>query len=82
MSISISIVGTLYVIGGEEDHDMSSQVDMVDVISGMTSRGPSMRHPRLWHATAVSTTLLFVFGGFDDTAENVSCEVFNPSTRQ
>ncbi len=82
MCIFIFCVGSLYVTGGRvrEGHDrrLSSQVDVVDVRSGETSRGPSMRHPREWHATAASPTSLFAFGG--DTTAN-SCEVFNPQTR-
>ncbi len=83
MSISISPVGSLYVTGGDvrEGHDRrpSSQVDVVDVRSGETSRGPSMRHPRSWHATAASPTSLFAFGGLPVLD---SCEVLNPQMRQ
>ncbi len=75
MNISITLVGRLYVTGGIR----SSQVDVVDLSSGETSRGPSMRRPRYWHAAAASTTSLFVLGG-DDTEKSV--EVFNPQTRQ
>ncbi len=75
MNISITLVGSLYVTGGFQ----SSQVDVVDVSSGETSRGPSMRHPRYWHSAAASMTSLFVFGG-DATEKSV--EVFNPQTRQ
>ncbi len=75
MVISISIVGCLYVTGG----NISSAVDVVDVGSGVASRGPPMRHPRVSHAAAASPTLLFVFGG-DDTDKSV--EVFYPQTRQ
>ncbi len=83
MSISISPVGSLYVSGGYvvEGHDRrpSSQVDVVDVRSGASSRGPSMRHRRRWHAAAGSPTSLFAFGCW--LTEN-SCEVFNAHTRQ
>ncbi len=76
MIISIQfIVGSLYVTGGA----FLTQVDVVDVRSGETSRGPSMRHPRFRHAAAASTTSLFVFGA-DDTGN--SCEVFNAQARQ
>ncbi len=84
MSISISPVGSLYVTGGFVGEGLdqlpSSQVDVVDVRSGETSRGPSMRHRRRWHAAAASPTSLFAFGGglFTDN----SCEVFNAHTRQ
>ncbi len=60
MVISISHVGSLYVTGGGSS---SSQVDVVDVRSGDTSRGPPMRHRRASHAVAASQTSLFVFGG-------------------
>ncbi len=81
MNISISPVGNLHVTGGVmRDYSLSSQVDVVDLSSGETSRGPSMRHPRLGHAAAASTTSLFVFGGVDDIDKSV--EVFNPQTRQ
>ncbi len=84
MSISISPVGSLYVTGGYvvEGHDRrpSRQVDVVDVRSGETSRGPSMRQPRYWHAAAAaSPTSLFAFGGVPSPN---SCEVFNAQTRQ
>ncbi len=86
MNISISLVGSLYVTGGFRSSqvfhsrpDMSSQVDVVDLSSGETSRGPSMRRSRFFHAAAVSTTSLFVFGG---EATYKSVEVFNPQTRQ
>ncbi len=72
--IFIFCVGSLYVTGG--NYNPSSQVDVVDVRSGETSRGPSMCQPRIWHAAAASPTSLFAFGG-----EN-SCEVFNAQTRQ
>ncbi len=75
MNISIPPVGSLYVTGGAE----SSQVDVVDLSSGETSRGPSMRQPRAAHAAAASATSLFVFGG-DATEKSV--EVFKPQTRQ
>ncbi len=75
MNISIPPVGSLYVTGGFR----SSQVDVVDLSSGETSRGPSMRRPRFLHAAAASTTSLFVFGG--DATRN-SVEVFKPQTRQ
>ncbi len=79
MVISISLVGSLYVTGGAKALQVSSQVDVVDVSSGETSRGPSMRNPRYWHAAAASTTSLFVFGG---RGTYKSVEVFNPQTRQ
>ncbi len=83
MGVSIYPVGSLYVTGGYvvEGHDRrpSRQVDVVDVRSGETSRGPSMRHPRLLHAAAASPTSLFVFGGLPALD---SCEVFNAQTRQ
>ncbi len=80
MNISISLAGRLYVTGGEVDILISSsQVDVVDLSSGETSRGPSMRNPRYWHAAAASPTSLFVFGGL---ATEISVEVFNPQTRQ
>ncbi len=75
MNISIPPVGSLYVTGGF----LSSQVDVVDLSNGETSRGPSMRRPRLGHAAADSPTSLFVFGGL---ATDKSVEVFNPQTRQ
>ncbi len=82
MNISISLVGSLYVIGGEmADQSASSEVDVVDVSWGQTNRGPSMRHPRVGHAATSSTTSIFVFGGlYTDTKD--SCEVFNPQTKQ
>ncbi len=83
MSISISPVGSLYVTGGyvDEGHIVypSNQVDVVDVRSGETSRGPSMRQPRVGHTAAASPTSVFVFSGED--TEN-SCKVFNAQTRQ
>ncbi len=85
MNISISPVGSLHVTGGAMGDvflprpALSSQVDVVDLSSGETSRGPSMRHPRVVHAAAASTTSLFVFGG-DATGKSV--EVFNPQARQ
>ncbi len=75
MNISISLVGSLYVTGGIQ----SSQVDVVDLSSGETSRGPSMHHSRFFHATAASPTSLLVFGG---QCTEKSVEVFNPQTRQ
>ncbi len=75
MNISISLVGSLYVTSSSR----SSQVDVVDLSSGETSTGPSMRHPRACHAAAASPTSLFVFGGL--VTDN-SVEVFNPQTRQ
>ncbi len=82
MNISISLVGSLYVSGGAVGkHDrLVSQVDVVDVRSGVTNRGPSMHHPRASHASAASTTSLFAFGGVDDNLN--SCEAFNAQTRQ
>ncbi len=68
--------------GGYVDGVVSSsnRVDVVDVRSGEASSGPSMHHPRNWHAAAEdSPTSLFVFGG-DDTAS--SCEVYDAQTRQ
>ncbi len=64
MIILISPVGGLYFIGGG---GMSSQVDVVDVSSGETSRGPSILHPHRWLAAAVSPTSFFVLSGSDDT---------------
>ncbi len=84
MNIPISLVGSLYVSGGSVrgDDRLVSQVDVVDVSSGETSRGPSMRHPRALHAAAAaSTTSIFVFGGVDDSGLK-SCEMLNPHTRQ
>ncbi len=81
MSTSNFLVGSLYATGGNvgEGFSPSSQVDVVDVRSGETSRGPSMRQPRSRHAAAASPTSLIVFGCWP--AEN-SCEVFNAQTRQ
>ncbi len=80
VNISISPVGSLHVTGGVmRDYSSSSQVDVVDLSSGETSRGPPMRHRRYWHAAAASPTSLFVFGG-DATEKSV--EAFNPQTRQ
>ncbi len=85
MNISISLQGSLYVTGGAVDEvdDLisSSQVDVFDLSSCETRRGPSMRHPRESHAAAVSTTSLFVFGGLYTETGN-SCELFNAQTRQ
>ncbi len=76
MSISISLVGSLYVTGGEVGEAvMSNRVDVVDVRSGETSRGPSMRHPRVGHAAAASPTSVFVFG-------SLLWELLNPQARQ
>ncbi len=77
MNISISPVGSLYVTGGIR----SSQVDVVDLNRGETSRGPSMRHPRACHAATASPTSLFVFGGLYTETKN-SCELFNAQTKQ
>ncbi len=78
------IVGNLYVTGGTVgdmfDHISSSRVDVVDVISGDASRGPSMRHRHRCHAIAVSATSLFVFGSLCDIED--SCEVFSPQARR
>ncbi len=69
MNISISLVGSLHVTGGALVNlsyprpAMSSQVDVVDLSSGETSKGPPMRNPRFGHAAAASTTSLFLFGG-------------------
>ncbi len=83
MSISISPVGSLHVTGGalgDLFHPRpTSQVDVVDLSSGETSRGPPMRHPRYWHAAAASPTSLFVFGGH---ATDKSVEVLYPQTWQ
>ncbi len=80
MCIFIFCVGSLYVTGGYVDEGsfryLSSQVDVVDVRSGETSRGPSMRHRPWGHATAASPASLFAFGAGN------SCEVFNAQTRQ
>ncbi len=69
--------------GGYVDGVVSSsnRVDVVDVRSGEATSGPSLHHPRNWHAAAASSssTSLFVFGG-DDTAS--SCEVYDAQTRQ
>ncbi len=75
MNISITLVGRLYVTGGSR----SSQVDVVDLSSGETSRGPPMHHPRLGHAATASPTSLFAIGGY---GTHKSVEVFNPQTRQ
>ncbi len=45
MIILISPVGGLYITGSG---GMSSQVDVIDVSSGETSRGPSILHPHRW----------------------------------
>ncbi len=83
MNISISPEGSLHVTGGALGHALNprptSKVDVVDLSSGERSRGPPMRHPRFRHAAAASTTLLFVFGGIDDSGLN-SCEAFNHQT--
>ncbi len=85
MNISISLLGSLYVTGGAvnevDDLISSSAVNIVDVSSGETSRGPSMRHPREAHAAAASSTSLFVFGGLYTETGN-SCERFNAQTKQ
>ncbi len=70
MIVFISPVGGLYVACG----GMSSQVDVVDVSSGETSRGPSILHPHRWLAAAASPTSLFVFSGVDGGILN-SCEL-------
>ncbi len=73
MIILISPVGGLYVTGGGE---MLNQVDVVDVSSGETSKGPSMRHLRSSHAAAASPTSLFVFSGVDGVfSTHVNCQV-------
>ncbi len=85
MNISISSIGSLHVAGGtfgdafNPRPAISNQVEVVELSSGETSRGPPMRHPRVWHAAAASPTSLFVFGGL---ATDKSVEVFNPQTRQ
>ncbi len=80
MNISISLVGSLHVTGGVmRNYSSSSQVDVVDLSSGETSRGPPMRHSRFFHAAAASPKSLFVLGG---DATDKSVEVFNPQTRQ
>ncbi len=78
MCIFIFCEGSLYVTGG--CFSQSKQVDVVDVRSGWTSRGPSMRQPRVGHAAAASPTSLFAFGGCWPNGD--SCELFNPQTRQ
>ncbi len=81
MSISIALVGSLYITGGIVDYQSSSQVNVVDVSSGETSRGSSMHNPRRWHAATASQTSLFVFDGVDAGTRN-SCEVFSAQTKQ
>ncbi len=81
MSDSISLVANLYVTGGKVRNSSSSQVDVVDVRSGQTCGGPSMRYPRRCHAAAASPTSLFVFSGVNNGTLN-SCEIFNAQTRQ
>ncbi len=79
----MSPVGSLHVPGGALGNvfnlEPASQVDVVDLSNGETSRGPPMRRRRYWHAAAASPTSLFVFGG---DATDKSVEVFNPQTRQ
>ncbi len=57
----IIFLGKLYVTGGGESG--STQVDVIDVVSGETISGPPMSHPRNWHAAAASQKSLFIFGG-------------------
>ncbi len=81
MNILIALVGNLYITGGIVDYQSSSQVNIVDVSSGETTRGPPMHKPRRWHTTAASLTSIFVFDGVDAGTSN-SCEVFSGQTRQ
>ncbi len=61
MALPLSFVGKLYVTGGGESG--STQVDVVDVVSGDLTSGPPMSHSRYWHAAAASPKSLFIFGG-------------------
>ncbi len=87
MYMSISCVGSLHVTGGElgdvlhPREAMSSQVDVVDLSSGETSRGPPMRNRRDCHAAVASLTSLYVFGGLYAETKNL-CELFNAQTKQ
>ncbi len=81
MNILIALVGNLYITGGIVDYQSSSQVNVVEVSSGETTRGTSMHNPRRWHATAASKTSLFVFDGVDAGTSN-SFEVFSAQTKQ
>ncbi len=63
------MAGRLYVTGGF-CKDMSvvlKDVFIVDAENGALTRAPPMRNGRCAHATATTSTSLFVFGGENET---------------
>ncbi len=76
------MAGRLYVTGGfcKDMSDVKMDVLIVDVDNGVLTRAPPMRIGRCAHATATTSTSLFVFGGKNETSLLSSCEEFNSQT--
>ncbi len=72
----------LYVTGGiDESDNWVGNVDVVDAASGAVKRAPAMGETRAFHSVAVSSSSIFVFGGFNKRAtesSKTSCEMFSP----
>ncbi len=76
------MAGRLYVTGGfcKDMSDVKTDVLIVDVENGALTRAPPMKNGRWAHATAATSTSLFVFGGENETGLLSSCEEFNSQT--
>ncbi len=76
------MAGRLYVTGGfcKDMSDVMTDVFIVDVENGALTRVPPMGFGRCAHATATTSTSLFVFGGKNETSLLSSCEEFNSQT--
>ncbi len=68
----------LYIIGDKKKHQLGySNVDVVNLSTGMTFEAASMQTPRISPAVTSSESSLFVFGGCQDEECLSSCEMFN-----
>ncbi len=79
LNIYFLIIGKLYITGGLKfAWEGQTDVDVFDMDTGKTVSEVPMGHARYDHATAASTSALFVIGGFN----TASCEVLNAATME
>ena len=77
----VSYGNSIYVIGGLDDHGNNlNTCEVIHISTNQVYEMPSMKEKRTYAAATLVGDQIFVLGGYDDTSELNSVEVYDIST--